>query len=368
MKIHVVSFQVPYPANYGGAIDVYYKLKALREIGFSIILHTYIYGGATEQAHLREICKEVHYYRRETGFCHQLHLEPYIAASRQNKQLLENLCMDDAPILFEGLHTCHFLSHPQLRNRKKWVRMHNIEHDYYRLLAMQNRWSWRSLFYIAEAWKLKCFERILTHATGILAISEADETSLNTRFPHNKVVLLPCFYDNVMVSPKGSTQPYCLYHGNLSVEENLQVANFIQDHLAVQMPDTQFVLAGRNPSFTSRHSNVILIPNPSDEKLDTLLTNARVNFLFTFQPTGIKLKLLNALSKSRGHVIANSEMLHGHDLGELCVQACSGKELVAQLYNLLQQPPTAEAISNRQGILQQKQRGRVSRLSLLLRY
>ena len=29
-KIHVISFQVPYPPNYGGAIDVYYKLQSLK--------------------------------------------------------------------------------------------------------------------------------------------------------------------------------------------------------------------------------------------------------------------------------------------------------------------------------------------------
>ena len=30
MKLHVVSFQVPFPPDYGGVIDVYYKLKALK--------------------------------------------------------------------------------------------------------------------------------------------------------------------------------------------------------------------------------------------------------------------------------------------------------------------------------------------------
>ncbi len=28
--LNIVSFNIPYPANYGGVIDVYYKLEALR--------------------------------------------------------------------------------------------------------------------------------------------------------------------------------------------------------------------------------------------------------------------------------------------------------------------------------------------------
>ena len=37
--INIVSFNVPYPPNYGGIIDVYYKIKALREIGCEVVLH-----------------------------------------------------------------------------------------------------------------------------------------------------------------------------------------------------------------------------------------------------------------------------------------------------------------------------------------
>ena len=29
-RLHVVSLQVPFPPDYGGVIDIYYKLKALK--------------------------------------------------------------------------------------------------------------------------------------------------------------------------------------------------------------------------------------------------------------------------------------------------------------------------------------------------
>ena len=42
--LHIVSFDVPYPANYGGVIDVYYKLVALKKAGIDYKI--YIYEGA----------------------------------------------------------------------------------------------------------------------------------------------------------------------------------------------------------------------------------------------------------------------------------------------------------------------------------
>ena len=42
--LHVVAFDVPYPANYGGVIDVFYRIKALVEAGIKVHLHCFQYG------------------------------------------------------------------------------------------------------------------------------------------------------------------------------------------------------------------------------------------------------------------------------------------------------------------------------------
>ena len=127
MRLHVVSFQVPYPPRYGGLIDVYYKLKALKQSGVRLTLHTYIYGDATRQDEsLRQVADEVYYYPRHTGWQAASGRLPYIVQSRRSPLLLEHLLADDAPILFEGLHTCYFLTHPRLAGRELWVRTHNV--------------------------------------------------------------------------------------------------------------------------------------------------------------------------------------------------------------------------------------------------
>ena len=129
--LHVVSFDIPDPPNYGGVIDVYYKLKTLHKKGIRIILHAFEYPGRDRSDNLLNYCQVVHYYPRLLGFKSAVSGKPYIVSSRKSEQLLENLCRDDHPILFEGLHSCYYLGHPRLENRFKIYRESNIEHRYY---------------------------------------------------------------------------------------------------------------------------------------------------------------------------------------------------------------------------------------------
>ena len=47
-KLHLISFDVPFPANYGGVIDVFYKINSLHKIGVKVILHCFQYGREKE--------------------------------------------------------------------------------------------------------------------------------------------------------------------------------------------------------------------------------------------------------------------------------------------------------------------------------
>ena len=41
--LNVIALNIPYPANYGGVIDIYYKLVALHLNGVRIVLHCFEY-------------------------------------------------------------------------------------------------------------------------------------------------------------------------------------------------------------------------------------------------------------------------------------------------------------------------------------
>ena len=132
--LHIIAFDVPFPPDYGGVIDIFYKLKALQEEGIKITLHCFEYGRGKKNE-LDNYCEKIFYYKRKASKHLLLDSLPYIVASRKSEELVSNLTKDNSPILFEGLHCCFHLSDKRLKTRKKIVRMHNIEHTYYSNLA-----------------------------------------------------------------------------------------------------------------------------------------------------------------------------------------------------------------------------------------
>lgn len=119
-NLNIVSFDVPFPANYGGVIDVYYKLLWLHKVGVKIHLHCFTYGREPAKE-LEQICEKVYYYERKTGLASNLSLLPYTVKSRQSLELEQNLLSNDFPILFEVLHTCYLLKDPRFKKRKKYT-------------------------------------------------------------------------------------------------------------------------------------------------------------------------------------------------------------------------------------------------------
>lgn len=356
MRIHVVSFQVPWPANYGGAIDVYYKLKALHDAGATIVLHTFCYGGRGDSAMLRRVADEVYFYRRRLSPLYLLSAKPFIVRSRCSRRLLARLAEapEDEPVIFEGQHTTLYLDHPALRNRMRVVRAHNVEHDYYRALARKTGRLWERLYLRLEAWKLRRDEARLAAADAILTLSEADHRYFAERFGARKVMETGCFHRSGEPVPgPGALPPYILYHGNLSVAENIEAAMYIINEV---MPLTRsgvpLVIAGLDPVAELREAvasrdDISLVASPDSAAMDALIANAAVNLMVTFQSTGIKLKLLETLRLTRGHCIANSVMAADSRLAPLCHIADSPRQQAALVDRLAGLPPAPDELDRR---------------------
>jgi glycosyltransferase involved in cell wall biosynthesis len=317
-QLHVISFDVPYPANYGGVIDVYYKVKALAALGVKVHLHCFEYGRRPADE-LDLICSSVHYYKRHTAQGHLFRRKPYIVVTRESEQLMNNLLKDSHPILYEGLHTCLSLSDARLAYRHKVVRTHNIEHHYYHNLAQVERNPFKRYYFSNEADKLKRFERVLCNAQGVAAISQADAEHLAPNYPN--VRHITAFHPNEHLETLEGRGDYCLYHGNLDVGENNQAALYLVRNVFCHLT-VPLIIAGSRPSAELRaevagHSHISLLSNLSTEAIHDLIRNAQVNVLPTFQSTGIKLKLLAALYMGR-HCVVNPPMVERTGLEPLC--------------------------------------------------
>ncbi|MCF8237363.1 MAG: glycosyltransferase [Saprospiraceae bacterium] len=318
-RVHIVSFDVPYPPDYGGIMDIYYRCKTLTRLGVEVVLHCYQYGRPVRKE-LEEVAAEIYYYPRKRAAGLFSLTTPHIVASRNAPALLDRLLLDDAPVLFEGLHTTAFLDHPSLSKRIRVVRMHNIEQDYYRQLGQQERNPLRKLYCYVEAWRLNRYEPILKHADYIATVSAADTAELTSRYGQ-KVQEVASFhpYDQVEGAPgKGA---YAFYHANLSVMENHRAALWLIQSVFATL-EYPLVIAGLDPSPQLLRAAkpwpwIRILDSPSEVEMDALLRDAQVVVIPTFQSTGLKLKLLNSLFKGR-HIVTTEEMVSGTVLGGLC--------------------------------------------------
>ena len=350
--LHIIAFDVPYPANYGGVIDVFYRVKALSEAGVKVHLHCFEYGRGEQETLKR--CYEVKYYKRDTSFVKQLSLTPFIVNSRRSEALVQDLLKDNYPILCEGLHTTAVLLDKRLRNRKIYVRAHNVEHDYYNGLGDAERCGWKRLFYHAEARKLRRYEPILRKAADIFAISQQDADYFSKKY--GKATLVPGFNSVDSVCSETGRGEYVLYHGNLSVRENEDAAKWLIENVFAEL-DLHCIVSGLEPSeklikLAEQYSNVTLVANPDDAEMIDLLRQAQVNILVTNQPTGLKLKLLNALYNGR-FCLVNSDMVKGTSLESLCVVADEPEQMITEIKRLMEEDFTEDDIEERDAQMRQ---------------
>ncbi len=221
--------------------------------------------------------------------------------------------------------------------RKKLLRMHNVEWNYYKKLAISETSLPKSAYLHLEAWQLKRFEKVLEHASVTFAISPSEHQYLNTHF--SNVTYLPAFHAHTQLKSPLGRGTYALYHGNLAVNENHQAALFLVNKVFVNNSlNYPLIIAGKAPKKKLREQItqqawITLKTNPTDEEMNTLIANAHVHVLPTFQNTGIKLKLLNALFQGR-FCLVNDDMVQNTGLAPLCYLANDVLSFRQQLQHL----------------------------------
>jgi glycosyltransferase involved in cell wall biosynthesis len=347
---------VPWPANYGGVVDLFYKIQALHQLGVNIYLHCYTADGV-EQPGLNKYCAEVNYYRRSTGFKGVSLKLPYIVQSRSSAALLTRLQQDTYPVLLEGIHCTYHLFRGALAGRKVLVRLHNVEYEYYHRLAGLEKKLLKKIYYNIESRLLKKYEQsIAGKAEAVfMAVSEQDADLYKNLLGAKSVHFLPVFIPHTMVTAKEGKGHYCLYHGNLAVNENAKAAEWLLEKVFSRL-ELPLVIAGRNPSaalekLAHKHQHTCIATNPSDAEMQDLIARAQVNILPSFNNTGVKLKLVNAIFNGR-HCLVNAQAVAGSGLEQYCHTATNENDFIEAVSMLFEVPFTEDDIEIRQGIPQ----------------
>ncbi|HZZ74684.1 MAG TPA: glycosyltransferase family 4 protein [Puia sp.] len=341
-KLHIVCHDVPYPPDYGGVFDLYYKIRTLHEQGIQILLHCFT-SGRDEQPILKTLCVQVYYYPRRIGhkgFSHQL---PYIVCSRSNPELLERLLQDEYPILLEGVHCSYLMQDSRFANRKILLRLHNVESVYYKQLAKSSSSWFKKLYYLRESAVLRRYERRIASGWPLLTVTQSDAEMASVTYQSKNISVIPVFLPFQHIESPQGTGCYCLYHGNLSVDENEKAVVWLLEKVFNDLT-IPFLVAGKNPGprlrrAVAKYKNCCLVSDPSDQELKDIISKAQLHVIPSFNCTGIKLKLLNALFNGR-HCIVNEEAVEGTGLKEICHLAEGADEFKMMIENLYERPFT----------------------------
>jgi glycosyltransferase involved in cell wall biosynthesis len=351
--LHIISFNVPWPADYGGAMDVFYKLPALQTLGIQIHLHCFDYG-RSEQRELNKYCASVDYYERFLGHKGISNTLPYIVSSRKNEQLLQNLLKDDYPILMEGVHCTYLLFDRRFSNRKCVVRLHNVEYQYYHELCYGTASPLKKLYFWIESRLLKVYEKKIASKAVFLAITDRDAAVYRNSLGCKNITHLPAFIPGWEIDCAEGMGAYCLYHGDLSVDANEKAAIWLLQKVFNKL-EVPFVIMGKNPSkklqvMAEANNHTCLVSNPSEKEMQDMIAKAHINLVPSFTTTGIKLKLINVLFNGR-HCVINEATVAGNGLESAChigTTANAFREIIAQLYH---QPFTTDEIELRRRLL-----------------
>lgn len=349
--IQIVSFDVPFPPNYGGVIDVFYKIKALSALGVKVYLHCY-FDDRSPSKELDVLCEQVYYYKRQKKVNAFFSNVPFIVRTRSSDKLIETLETIDAPILFEGLHTTYSLVQNDFKNKLKFVRMHNIEHLYYKgLYHSETNW-FKKLFFWFESRKLKHYEAILEKVNKVFTISPFEQSYYKSNL--GKAEYLPVFHRNTNLVSYTNQGKYALFHGDLRVADNIKSANYLIE-VFKGISDKILVIAS---SFESQqiiqtikgHPNISFELIKDSQHLDEVFKNAQLHIILSFQNTGIKLKLVNALYQTR-YVLANTVITEGTGLSQSCEVFNSKEDLIQKLNTFYTKPFTEQQASIRRKVL-----------------
>jgi hypothetical protein len=232
--------------------------------------------------------------------------------------------------------------------------LHNTEFDYYHHLALHEKHPFRKFYFNYESRLLRKYEKKIALQAQIIAVSMQDAQLYKQFFGAKQISYLPVFLPYTEVAGNEGKGCYCLYHGNLAINENEEAATWLLQHVFVNL-DIPFVIAGKNPSqrliFLAKQSkHTCLVDSPDDKEMQDLVRKAQINILPSFNNTGVKLKLLNALFNGR-HCIVNRAGVAGSGLDNLCHIAEDADGLQSLILKLYRQEYTQHENEERKDVL-----------------
>jgi polysaccharide biosynthesis protein PslH len=298
------------PPTYGGRIDVYERLLALRRLGVTVDLVFTIPEDADPNAAaegLETLVTKVFPVKRNRSIWSALHWRPFNVVSRS---ALADVKFEDRydAVFVESENVGEILRNPTLRYDKVFLRVHNDESKYIGDMGRKDSRISRKLLYFAERLRFRAYERWIDKRCDVLLfISKAEMDRMGPRrLAHGakSAHFLPAGVSFDLLTLKRSPQPgVVLFVGSLFQPQNVQGLKWFIQHVHPKLlnrPHYEFLVVGNSqgadmPSimrWLGAAGSVRVVADPP--VLDEFYGSASI-FVNPMQTgTGVKLKTVHA--------------------------------------------------------------------------
>ena len=97
-----------------------------------------------------------------------------------------------------------------------------------------------------ESAVLRKYERRIASSWPLLAVTQSDADMAAVSYQSKNITVIPVFLPFQHIESPQGTGCYCLYHGNLSVEENEKAVIWLLENVFNDL-SVPFLVAGKNP-------------------------------------------------------------------------------------------------------------------------
>ncbi|WP_338432727.1 glycosyltransferase [Clostridium tyrobutyricum] len=330
MNIIFISAELPYPANSGGRIYTWERLKQLKKNENNIYLYTLVEEDEfIDLNELNVVCTKVNTYKRDKSYIKSLIniKKPFSVISRFVDQMYydikEKINHDNVDLIIidipEMLMNCPFDN-----DICKVVTQHNIEYETFKSIAQNSNDILKKIIYYFEYIKMKKFEEGYYNNNliqGCTFISNIEFKQFKSKFSNIHSICVPQGYDieNSIINNtefiNNNIKNNIIFTGKMDYEPNIQAVNWfcksILPLIKYKIPNAKFYIVGKNPtSEVRRLANDSVIVTGKVKSVKEYFNKSNLCVIPLKSGGGVKIKLFEALGNGK-IVVTTSKGVEG---------------------------------------------------------
>jgi hypothetical protein len=305
-KILIVSPYYPYPANFGGTVDILRRIQLLKKNGYSITLIATVKVSplVDEIEYVKQFVDDVIIIKRKKAFISIMSFSPFQVSSRSKLKKC-GLSEEYEYLIMESEYVANILRNKSLNAKKIVLRMHNNESKYNFELFKSSYPSIISLHYLIESVKFKFFsDSVYKKVNRIACISEFECKSLQLN-SYNNAFFSPTVIDITSFKNRRLENKCVIYVGALFMPNNIEGLSWyiknVHGYLK-KYSDYRFIIIGSTHGSKNEYRIHQLCNNDSQidfffnvENLDYYYNQSSIFINPMLNGAGVKIKSINAI-------------------------------------------------------------------------